>query len=291
MTLNITLVTNRCIYQSADYRLTDVRTGHTRDFETQKIVLTGRYDWTATVCFSGVGHTGTIDVGKWLAERAPIIKDCPFDDLLEELLKASDWLSSVPPPDNRHSFSVGAFVGSTPVFALVSNYEEPYQPPRAVASPQMSVFTLRPALPETFISGQTQALKLEERARLHAIAAQEPEPPPDSVCLALAEANRRAAAASNGVSPACFTPYLRRTGESGGRVHGIGGRPFFPSFPFPDVAREAVTRLLDQQFGAGKVSDQPIHLEFRVEPMHAWCFCEGAGDGEAARCAILASAC
>ena len=39
------------------------------------------------------------------------------------------------------------------------------------------------------------------------------------------------------------------------------------------------------------VSDQPIHLEFRVEPMHAWCFCEGAGDGEAARCAILASAC
>jgi hypothetical protein len=44
---------------------------------------------------------------------------------LDELLKANDWLSTVPSPHNRHSFTVGAFVGSEPVFALVSNFEQP----------------------------------------------------------------------------------------------------------------------------------------------------------------------
>ena len=34
MTLNITVATNRCIYQCADYRLMDVRTGKVTDFET-----------------------------------------------------------------------------------------------------------------------------------------------------------------------------------------------------------------------------------------------------------------
>jgi hypothetical protein len=43
MTLNLTVTTRRCIYQSADYRLLDLKTGETFDFETQKIVLVNAF--------------------------------------------------------------------------------------------------------------------------------------------------------------------------------------------------------------------------------------------------------
>jgi len=135
MTLNMTVVTRRCIYQSADYRLEDVATGKTCDFDSQKIVLVNRFRWNATVCFTGVGRTQKVDVSEWLAERiASIQHDDPFERLLDELLKADNWLSAVPALRKRHSFSVGAFVGSKPVFALVSNFEKPWGLPRATAS-------------------------------------------------------------------------------------------------------------------------------------------------------------
>src|SRR5919108_4823755 len=107
MTLNITVVTRRCIYQSADYRLKDWTTGQLSDFETQKIVLVNAFRWNATVCFAGVGRTHSLNVGEWLAECVTAIQfNDPFDRLLDELLKAKSWLSTVPPPYDRHSFSV-----------------------------------------------------------------------------------------------------------------------------------------------------------------------------------------
>jgi hypothetical protein len=142
MTLNLAVTTHRCIYQSADYRLRDVRKGDTRDFETQKIVLVNTFGWSATVCFAGVGRTQNLDVSEWLADRVGSIQpDDPFERLLDELLTANEWLSTVSKPhDNRHSFSVGAFVGSEPVFALVSNFEQPSGPAAATASSGRSSF-------------------------------------------------------------------------------------------------------------------------------------------------------
>jgi len=74
MTLNITVATPRCIYQSADYRLLDWTTGQLTDFDTQKIVLTNNFRWTATICFAGVGRMHRVDVGTWLAERVAAIQ-------------------------------------------------------------------------------------------------------------------------------------------------------------------------------------------------------------------------
>ena len=64
MTLNLTVVSPRFIYQSADYRLTDWVTGEVRDFETQKLFLINTYTWNATVCFAGVGRTSRVDVSE-----------------------------------------------------------------------------------------------------------------------------------------------------------------------------------------------------------------------------------
>jgi len=69
MTLNITVTTDRCMYQSADYRLLNLTTKKAFDFETQKIIPVNAFGWNATVCFAGVGRTHNIDVSEWLSAR------------------------------------------------------------------------------------------------------------------------------------------------------------------------------------------------------------------------------
>ncbi|HKY54770.1 MAG TPA: hypothetical protein VJM08_10715, partial [Anaerolineales bacterium] len=251
MTLNLTVTTSRCIYQSADYRLIDLTTGKTTDFETQKIVLINAFRWSATVCFAGVGRTPNLDVGEWLAERmASISRDDPFERLLDELLKANNWLSTMPPPHNKHSFSVGAFVGSEPVFVLVSNFEQPNGLVAPVASSSLSVFKLRPIKSKTFVSGQQKVVTRFDRKRLAALAARDIDP--QLMHSALANINRAVAMRTTLVSPACFTTHLHLTGEGAGYPHDLGERPFMPTFSISTWAREAVTQLLDQQFGPGR---------------------------------------
>src|SRR5687767_5962294 len=92
MTLNITVVTRRSIYQSADFRLFDLRKCEPFDFETQKIVPVNAFRWSATICFAGVGRTDNLNVGEWLQERVRAVQmDDPFERLLDEVMKANDW--------------------------------------------------------------------------------------------------------------------------------------------------------------------------------------------------------
>jgi tetratricopeptide (TPR) repeat protein len=251
VTLNITVATNRCIYQCADYRLLDLRTGRTFDFETQKIIFVHTSRWSATVCFAGVGRTATIDVSQWLAERAAAISSMdPFDRLLDELLKADKWLSTAPAPYNRHSFSVGAFVGSDPVFALVSNFEVPSGLALDTPSARLSLYQERPSKPVTFVSGQKTALSRAARRRLAAFAARNPQPA--NMYSALAQANREAARHSRHISPACFTAHVTNTGEGGGRPHGTGDRQLPSAFPTASAIRDRLADFLDSHFGAGR---------------------------------------
>ena len=264
MTLTLTITTPRCIYQSADYRLFDLRTRQPEDFQTQKIVLVNAFRWTAMICFAGVGRTNNIDVGEWLAERtAAIGQDAPFQQLLDELLTADTWLATVPEPYNKHSFTIGGFVGSKPVFALISNFENLGGLVSARASRRLSLFQMRPIKPQMFVSGQPWAVNRSSRRRLVGLAAQDPKP--ESMYSALAEENRRVALRTHLVSAACFTAHSRFTGEGGGQVHGLGNRPFVPSFAIPDAAKDAITRLLNEQFGPGQAQLRSI-TTVRSEP-------------------------
>ena len=250
MTLNITVTTRRGIYQSADYRLIDVTTGTTFDFETQKIVLVNAFKWSATVCFAGVGRTHDLDVGEWLAERVGSIQfNDPFERLIHELQQARDWLSAVPAPNNKHSFSVGAFVGAEAVFALVSNFEQPFGVASTSASPNLSVYEIRPSKPMTFVSGQKHEVSKSVQRGLASLASGDPEPA--RMYSALADVNRRAAMRNTSISRACFTTHVRLTGEGGGQAHDIGDRLFVPTFAIPSGFQEAVTQVLEERFGPG----------------------------------------
>ena len=277
MTLNITVTTPRCIYQSADYRLLDLQTRKTADFQIQKVVLVNAFRWSATVCFAGVGRTQALNVGDWLAERVAAVQlRDPFERLIEEVLTADSWLSAVPAPYNKHSFSIGAFVGSEPVFVLISNFEQPSGMIAQTAAASLSVFQLRPTKPKTFISGQSRAVSRADRRRLAVLAERDPDP--QRMYSVLTEVNRRVAKQTALVSPACFTSHLRFTGEGGGSVHDLGDRPFAPMFALPEVARTAITRLLDEQFGPGRAqlvgmsmvrsdsSDEYHEIQLREKP-------------------------
>ena len=251
MTLNITVLSRRSIYQSADFRLTDARTGnHTVDFATQKIVMVNTFGWTASICFAGVGRTANVIVSEWLTERAnSILNNDPFERLIEELRTADTWLSNVPPPLNRHSFNVGAFVGSEPIYVLISNFEHPSGQETALAAKELSVFQMKPTRPKALLSGIKSAVTKRERKDLVGIASTTTNY--ERVCDSLAEINRRASTRSNLISPGCFTTHLLNTGESEGRVHGLEGQSFFPTFGLPPGALEVVRDLLDAQIGGG----------------------------------------
>lgn len=251
MTLTMTIVTSRCVYQSADYRLVDVESGRWVDFETQKIVFTQGEGWSASIAMSGVGRTPDIDVSEWLADRTKAFAfglGDPFEDLIERLLEADDWLSTIAQRDKaRHSFAVGAFVGSTPTFILISNFETSTGIASAVAAAKLTIYRERPRHVRVFASGQRWAVPRAERRKLAALAARDPDP---SVMLAaLAGENRLVAERTDTVSSACFTTFLRVTGEGGAQPHGLEGRPFFPSFAMPSAMEPLIRRLVQEQFG------------------------------------------
>lgn len=262
MTLIITVATPRCIFQSADYRLTDLRTGVTRDFDTQKIVYVTTFTWAASVCFAGVGRTPNVDVSEWLQQRAQAVASREtFDNFLRSLMSAEEWLSGLPPAAKRHSFSVGAFVGTRPLVALISNFESLSGDAREVASEGLSLQQIEPSRPMTFVSGHREAMPRDERRLLSRLAAHSPST--EGMYAALAQANKRASNRSRYVSPACYTAYVRNTGEGGGAPQGTGSQRLPPVLALP--MSDVIKGVLDKQFGPGQWSSSGFSVG-RSEP-------------------------
>ena len=56
MTLNITVTTPKCIYQCADFQLTNANTDEPIKGDYQKQFLVHTFNWSATVNFSGIAR-------------------------------------------------------------------------------------------------------------------------------------------------------------------------------------------------------------------------------------------
>jgi tetratricopeptide (TPR) repeat protein len=249
MTLNITITTKRRIYQCADFRLTDFRTGETRDFgANQKIHLVSRAGWHALVCFFGVGSTPGFLVGDWLAKQLGSIQyQDTLDVLLQKLREADAWLRSIPLSWRRHTFSIGAFVGSRPHYYLVTNCMDESGNLMSTASDELRIIEAWSKKPKTFVAPNGAALSREMRQRLASLAAL--NQPTDAMFTLLAQANLQAAKQDKSISPGCFTMYISDAGDGAGRPHGMDVRP--SGFPF-SAADGAISNLLDDHFGPGK---------------------------------------
>ncbi|MHB8576203.1 MAG: tetratricopeptide repeat protein [Dehalococcoidia bacterium] len=230
MTLNITLTSRSVIYQCADFRLTDLRTdrpwqerhdGGLRDFLAQKLIVVQRFHWSAVIAFAGIGHTGNVDVSEWLTEKlTQIPQEASFETLIAALTSADSWLGALSSDRRRHTFSIGAFVGSQPVGALVSNWESLHARAQQVAGPRLAVSRFKPGKPRLLVAG-SGARSVTEVERAALIALLRTDPPPVQMYEALAALNARVAARDHHVSVACFTAHIRRVGDGGGAEHGL----------------------------------------------------------------------
>lgn len=222
MTLNITVVTEKRIFQCADYRLTDVVTGRPYDDDaaSQKVFIVGGHMWLATLCFNGVGRTGAIEVSRWVGQICKqVTMEDSFDSFLDRLVTADQWLSRVPPRSRRHTFTVGAFLARRPVLALVSNYETLDRNPSASAMDRLSIHRAEPSRSVTFVSGQPDEVARPRRRALASLASRSTNP--GGVFNALARVNQDVARQNDLVSLSCFTTSISRTGEGHGQPHGI----------------------------------------------------------------------
>lgn len=239
MTLNVTLATRKVIYQMGDFRLTNLITHKYEDRTAQKQILVQRFDWTALVAFAGVGRTRNLSVSDWLAEKVSNIPmDASIETLITRLLEADQWLSSVSTKYRRHTFTIGAFVGSRPLTVLVSNFESIDGRREPTARNQMYVTRSRPSRPRITLAGQGAAsVTAKDNSRL--IGLLRSNAPTKAIHDALAELNERVAALDASVSPGCFTSHLTVDGKSEGMPHGIGPQQEYS----PEFALEALKKL------------------------------------------------
>lgn len=154
MSLNITVLSEEVIYQSGDFRLVDWR-GQRVNFEAQKQIQITRFRWSAVVAFVGVGSVRNLIVSEWLAEKTgELAQDGDFGALIDVLLSADEWIQRLPLQRRLHTFSVGAFVGHRPLFAMVSNFEAVHARPSRLPRPRLRATYLRPRRERVFVTGR-----------------------------------------------------------------------------------------------------------------------------------------
>jgi hypothetical protein len=158
----MTHVSQRRIFQSGDFRLTDAQTGQNIDYWAQKQIIVQRFGWTALVGFCGIAHTGREYVPEWIVRQLRATpQDAAFDEFLMRLRSAEDWLAHANPRFRAITFSVGAFVDLRPTFVLISNFEAIGRPRRPLPRrfpATLEVTRFRPKKQQLFLSGRPQAV-------------------------------------------------------------------------------------------------------------------------------------
>jgi len=154
------------------------------------------------------------------------------------------------PRDRFHTFSVGAFVGHRPLFAVVSNFESVYARPSRVPRPSLHASYLRPRRARVVVTGRPSAVLRPERQSLIGLIRSDASS--ETVMNALAKVNAVASTREVAyISPRCFTSFVRFTGEGGGMVHGLAGGAYMPSFMVPEQMKEAIDALVKEHFPQG----------------------------------------
>ena len=233
MTLIMTHVSQRRIFQSGDFRLTHARTGNPLDYWAQKQIIVQRITWTSLVGFCGIAHTGHEFVPEWIVEQLRALpQDAQFDEFVCRLKSAETWLARSSPRFRAITFSVAGFVDFKPTFVLISNFEAIGRPPRPFPptfSSTLEVTRFRPKNEQLFLSGRPGAVSPNDRHRLLGVFRK--TPPPERGYDELAYANRTASTRDSSVGAACFTAHVTVLGDYGGTVHDWpADRDYLPAF-------------------------------------------------------------
>jgi probable HAF family extracellular repeat protein len=239
MTLNITVISQSGIHQSADFRISRTEKGADGNWvelqpNSSKIVSLLYQKWFGFMTYCGIGlwngkRTDEYAVD-WLADLATT--EPAFRDVVERIrVRGSKWVAEI----NRgrtepfgHSFVVAGFEDGVPIYAIVSNIQSLTDRFRSLSKELVSEIRATKDL-HLLITGISEAVTEKSRSRLKALVRSGAAP--NVIRHEMAEVNRIASEATearNGISPACLTFSIDEHGAGHGEVHGDVQGPVVP---------------------------------------------------------------
>lgn len=231
MTLNLSIVSPKTVYQCSDFRLT-YQDGTITDDEAQKIVPVVTPYWSALVQYTGVAkNTRNFDTSQWLgALPSQVEPETPLKWLKERLLKVGQRHIGVL---EDHTFSAAGFEDGRPFFFVVSNFQSIDNNRLSSVSANRRKWraTGTTGRHGAFATGKAEYVNSAELGALTKVARTKT---PTAVHRKLAELNQKAAqrAGTNGpISESCMTGRLSLAGNGDLVPHDVHpGGDYLPKF-------------------------------------------------------------
>jgi probable HAF family extracellular repeat protein len=257
MTLNITIVSEQEIHQSADFRVSKTDKDENGNWvelipNSSKIVPLRYENWFGFVTYCGIGlwNRKQTDqcVVEWLAD---IGRTNPtFQDVVDQIrVRGLNWLLGINSGFNkpfRHSFILAGFQNGTPIYAVVSNTQsltEYFQLPlRELVS---EIRTTKDT--HLLITGNPSAVSEASKLKLKALVRSGVAA--NVIRHEMAEVNRIASEsdqAKNGIGPGCQAYSIDKYGAGHGELHGDVQGPFMPKVM---LAGQNMNSILAELFG------------------------------------------
>jgi probable HAF family extracellular repeat protein len=240
MTLNITIVSQSGIHQSADFRISKTEKGADGKWielqpNSSKIISLRYQTWSGflTYCGMGLWNGKRTDeyATEWLADLSS--SGTTFQDAIEKIReRGSGWITSISRTFGKvmsHSFVLAGYEGGIPVYGVVSNYQTLTGRIEPVSSELKVDIRRSKKGTHIFVNGVRSAVSRTTKRQLKRLI--QIGTSANVIRYELAKVNRLASqspAAENGISAACLTYSLNIHGEGGGEVHGDVPGPVLP---------------------------------------------------------------
>ena len=128
MTLNITLLTQSRIYQSADFKLGDPITKRVIPRDSTKVVRVQYDTFNGLITYTGLGSLYSKDTSEFIVDWLSGKEDLTLDELVRVVIdEGSNWLQRVKRITGNlepHTFVIIAFEGRRPQVIVISNIED-----------------------------------------------------------------------------------------------------------------------------------------------------------------------
>jgi hypothetical protein len=169
MTLIQVLADELSVHMSCDFRLTNPYTHQIVDDSAHKLVSIQGAGWQGLIGVTGTSVIDTMPVGDWMAKTVGGFRsNLTFKEALFNLTAAETSIAKIPDPQaRRHTFVVGAIIGSQSNIAFVSNFQSvndrPDSPLSSSTSDHFTISIAKPKQARVFLAGAVQSVSTAER--------------------------------------------------------------------------------------------------------------------------------